>query len=262
MFIHLLFRLRKKYYVYLILGMFLYGGREMVCVTENMLGLREFSKFRKYTGALSKRDIATLLDLYTKFSANYSSEDVDYVLKSNDGYFLFCINTQSNGTFDLFKYLNDGLKQSGDSKTLINCMNAKFMFPIELSIGEFKNNEEQSNYSVISDEATGYMDEEEILKEINMPRSIIHVSSGTTITIPKEGISIGRSDKDANFVVDNHNISRKHCIISSVNGKLYIKDLNSTNGIFLNGERIIENMNVQINSGDIVHIANEEFRVM
>ena len=73
---------------------------------------------------------------------------------------------------------------------------------------------------------------------------------------------IGSMKEYCMYVIENKLISRIHICLLLKDEKLYIQDMNSTNGTFLNGERIIENMDVQINSGDIVHIANEEFRVM
>jgi pSer/pThr/pTyr-binding forkhead associated (FHA) protein len=50
--------------------------------------------------------------------------------------------------------------------------------------------------------------------------------------------SIGRST-GADFIVDAALVSRVHCRVSAlVNGELEIRDLDSTNGTFVNGERI------------------------
>jgi pSer/pThr/pTyr-binding forkhead associated (FHA) protein len=50
--------------------------------------------------------------------------------------------------------------------------------------------------------------------------------------------SIGRST-GADFIVDAALVSRVHCRVSALaNGELEIRDLDSTNGTFVNGERI------------------------
>jgi pSer/pThr/pTyr-binding forkhead associated (FHA) protein len=50
--------------------------------------------------------------------------------------------------------------------------------------------------------------------------------------------SIGRST-GADFIVDAALVSRVHCRVSAlVNGELEIRDLDSTNGTFVNGDRI------------------------
>jgi pSer/pThr/pTyr-binding forkhead associated (FHA) protein len=50
--------------------------------------------------------------------------------------------------------------------------------------------------------------------------------------------SIGRST-GADFIVDAALVSRVHCRVSALaNGELEIRDLDSTNGTFVNGDRI------------------------
>jgi EAL domain-containing protein (putative c-di-GMP-specific phosphodiesterase class I) len=68
--------------------------------------------------------------------------------------------------------------------------------------------------------------------------------------------SIGRS-KSANHVVSTADVSKLHAEIVSSGEEIRIRDLGSTNGTYVNGERISEKRLV---SGDIVHIAHREFR--
>lgn len=49
---------------------------------------------------------------------------------------------------------------------------------------------------------------------------------------------IGRSATDANIVVDDDLCSSKHCKLSFELNRITIEDLNSKNGLFLNGKRI------------------------
>jgi len=50
-------------------------------------------------------------------------------------------------------------------------------------------------------------------------------------------ISIGRSSDNTIFI-DDKKISRKHAVLSLINNRLQIEDLKSSNGTFVNGERI------------------------
>lgn len=52
-----------------------------------------------------------------------------------------------------------------------------------------------------------------------------------------EGVKIGRTDP-ADIVLAHKSVSREHCLISLANDELFVTDLNSTNGTFIDGERI------------------------
>lgn len=56
-------------------------------------------------------------------------------------------------------------------------------------------------------------------------------------TIDKPSFTIGRSSQ-ADIVIPHDGMSRKHCFIENVGGKLFITDLGSMNGVFLDEKRI------------------------
>lgn len=67
-------------------------------------------------------------------------------------------------------------------------------------------------------------------------------------------ISIGRSSQN-DFVVSGDTVSRHHALIKITDdGKVFIKDLNSTSGTFVNNQRITQE--VQLVSGSVLRIAN------
>ena len=70
-------------------------------------------------------------------------------------------------------------------------------------------------------------------------------------------ISFGR-DPDNNVEIDSKLASRHHCIIQKIRDEFFLKDENSTNGTFLNGNRIPPDKYVKLNSGDTVKIGSEE----
>lgn len=67
---------------------------------------------------------------------------------------------------------------------------------------------------------------------------------------------LGRSSA-AHFVIYSAQVSKEHAEIVYVADQLQIRDLHSTNGTFINGQRISNGLLVH---DDIIHIANEEFR--
>ncbi|HVX63685.1 MAG TPA: EAL domain-containing protein [Pirellulales bacterium] len=66
--------------------------------------------------------------------------------------------------------------------------------------------------------------------------------------------TIGRSD-GVNMRIDSTQVSREHARITRRQGELRITDLGSTNGTFVNGQRIEES---RLEHGDIVHVATAE----
>src|SRR5512147_2371833 len=72
-----------------------------------------------------------------------------------------------------------------------------------------------------------------------MNKLIIEDDEGRTTIVPlvRDEISIGR--KEGNTIrLTERNVSRKHARLLKVNGAVFIEDLQSYNGIKVNGERI------------------------
>lgn len=67
----------------------------------------------------------------------------------------------------------------------------------------------------------------------------ITLSNGQKVerTFDKSIVTIGRSIK-SDFQIPDESLSRHHCQIEIVNGEFFIMDLDSSNGVFLNLERI------------------------
>jgi EAL domain-containing protein (putative c-di-GMP-specific phosphodiesterase class I) len=67
---------------------------------------------------------------------------------------------------------------------------------------------------------------------------------------------IGRCST-ANFVVYSRQVSKEHAEVIVAGEEFRIRDAGSTNGTFVNGQRVVE---APLNNGDIVHVAHKEFR--
>ncbi len=80
-----------------------------------------------------------------------------------------------------------------------------------------------------------------------------------TLTI-SDSLSVGRGS-DNDVVLGSKQISRNHAVLSVLNGKLYVKDLNSSNGTFINEERIETNESKYLEADDTLGFASFSFQV-
>lgn len=64
-------------------------------------------------------------------------------------------------------------------------------------------------------------------------------SSGPPITLTKPITVVGRSSRFCDLAVDHSSVSKMHCILVKTDGLIYMRDLGSTNGTRVNGQRVI-----------------------
>lgn len=81
-----------------------------------------------------------------------------------------------------------------------------------------------------------------------------------TLTV-KDSLSVGRGT-DNDVVLGSKEVSRNHALLSVLNGKLYVKDLASSNGTFVNDERITSNESTSLQANDNIRFASFSFDVM
>ncbi len=79
-------------------------------------------------------------------------------------------------------------------------------------------------------------------------------AKGAVFPIEKDSLTLGRSAQLADVVLEGRGLSRAHARLNRVDGVLYIIDLNSTNGVFVNGERVTESV---VRNGDVVALGPE-----
>jgi predicted component of type VI protein secretion system len=78
-----------------------------------------------------------------------------------------------------------------------------------------------------------------------------------TVKLP---IVVGRGE-EAKFRIQQDRVSRKHCEFFGQDGVVYLRDLGSTNGTFLEDEQVPASEKTPITSGAVVRVGGLAFRV-
>lgn len=84
---------------------------------------------------------------------------------------------------------------------------------------------------------------------------LVPVGGGDAIPLVSEVMTIGRRES-CDICLKFQNISGTHCELALRNGVWHIRDLNSTNGIKVNGERTLRR---PLRPGDEIGIANHKY---
>ena len=79
------------------------------------------------------------------------------------------------------------------------------------------------------------------------------------IVLSSEAFLIGSQREDVDGYITNETVSRMHARITKEGDAYYLEDLNSTNGTYLNGERLSYREKVKIQKNDKISFATERF---
>jgi predicted component of type VI protein secretion system len=90
-----------------------------------------------------------------------------------------------------------------------------------------------------------------------MPAQLLSLDDGPNILLDKPILLIGRHP-ECDILIDSRKISRRHCCIAQVGDKLIVRDLGSTNGIRINGVRVVEG---RLKADDELMIGGHMYRV-
>lgn len=88
------------------------------------------------------------------------------------------------------------------------------------------------------------------------------LSNGDIIELPEGTLIIGKGMEADYRLLDNKAISRKHIEVISNSQGVFIADLGSANGTFINNVKKAKDIKQQINVDDVVMLANEKFKVV
>ena len=87
---------------------------------------------------------------------------------------------------------------------------------------------------------------------------LVPADGGEPITIDKDVMIVGRQSEHCDIVLTRKSVSKIHCIIAKTDGLLFVRDLDSTNGTKVNGQRIVRGA---LLPGDLLAFAGEKFQV-
>lgn len=90
-----------------------------------------------------------------------------------------------------------------------------------------------------------------------MPAHLLSLTDGPSILLDKPILLFGRH-QECDVQLNSKKISRRHCCIAQVGETLVVRDLGSTNGVKINGERVVEGVLVP---GDELIIGNFRYQV-
>src|SRR4051794_15580570 len=90
-----------------------------------------------------------------------------------------------------------------------------------------------------------------------MLAQLVALDDSPSILLDKPILLLGRHP-ECDIQIESRKISRRHCCIAHVNDYLVIRDLGSTNGIRINGVRILEG---RLSEGDELTIGNHRYQL-
>lgn len=84
--------------------------------------------------------------------------------------------------------------------------------------------------------------------------------TGQEISVERDML-VGRH-QDAEILLQSTDISRKHAALLFRNDHIWVKDLKSTNGTFVNGERVEQEQEIELHDGDMLQFASFMFMIL
>ena len=110
---------------------------------------------------------------------------------------------------------------------------------------------EDPNKTINSDSIVGQR-----LSKVRMPATMFVVFQGRSIPITSR-ITMGR-DQNNSIVLNDVLASRHHAVIQKVKDDFFVKDLDSTNGTFVNGTAVPPGKYARLQQADIILIGRTE----
>lgn len=91
-----------------------------------------------------------------------------------------------------------------------------------------------------------------------MLAQLVPVKGGAPITLTKPITIVGRSPRICDLALNHRNLSKVHCVLVKTDGLIYLRDLGSTNGTRVNGQKVLRGA---LLPDDRISFAGAAFRV-
>lgn len=85
-----------------------------------------------------------------------------------------------------------------------------------------------------------------------------NLSTGDVYEVTSNPFTIGKS-QICNLIIADKVVSRHHAEVVQYGDKYFIKDLSSTNGTFINGNKLMADTDVELKDGQEIIFANKKF---
>lgn len=80
------------------------------------------------------------------------------------------------------------------------------------------------------------------------------------LALREQRVTVGRSDDNDLILANDPTVSRQHAVLEDINGVWQIRDLQSSNGTFVNGIRVTSS--APVNPGDRVSVGSSSLRIV
>lgn len=95
---------------------------------------------------------------------------------------------------------------------------------------------------------------------VPMPLELKDLATQKPLIVPEEGLTFGREGGDANIQLRDTGVSKRHARVFGENGAWFLEDLGSSNGTWLQKERIKDA--TELLPGDIFQMSQAKFEVV
>lgn len=92
-----------------------------------------------------------------------------------------------------------------------------------------------------------------------MHAELVPLDGGKPVVLSRDVTVVGRKAGVCDVIVDRESVSKLHCLVVKTDGLLFVRDLGSTNGTKVNGQRVIRGA---LLPGDELSFAGARFRVV
>lgn len=219
--------------------------------------LRQFVDSIIYSAKPISEDDCECISRFVSFIRTYDTFEIDMLEK-------YVLSEKNKDVSDIYK-----------CKAIIDRKRESSEKGVDKSTDIFQNDEatgllqdDEATGLLIDDEATGVLQDDEatsILSENKVLHyiSLVRIQNNEKILINKTVFRLGKEEKISDYCIrGNASISRKHADIIYRGSKVYIMDLDSKNGTYINDKMLPAKREVELHAGQKVRLADEEFDII